>query len=100
MATHLEHGLQGLSARVDGFVDPGIGAGCAAAQPPGGLPAAVKLEKPKPYSGQMEDPAVLDAFIYVCKLYFQFAYITLDTQQATLALLCLEGDAAVWWQTV
>ena len=60
----------------------------------------MKLEKPKPYSEQMEDPAVLDAFIYVCKLCFQFAHITLDTQQATLALLCLEGDAAVLWQMV
>ena len=69
-------------------------------QQPGGLPAAVKLEKPKPYSGQMEDPALLDAFIYVCELYFQFAHTTLNTQQATLALLCLEGDAAVWWQMV
>ena len=79
MAQCLEHGLQGLTARVDGLAAAGIGAGHAAAQPPGGLPAAMKLEKPKPYTGQMEDPAVLDAFIYVCKLYFQLAHVTLDT---------------------
>ena len=75
----------------------GIGAGRATAQQPGGLLAAVKLEKPKPYSGQMEDPAVLDAFIYACKLYFQLADVTLDTYQTMLALLWLEGDMAVWW---
>ena len=79
MATQLEHGLQGLTARVDGLVDTGIGSGRAAAQPPDGLPAAVKLEKPKPYSGQMEDPAVLDAFVYVCELYFQLAHVMLNT---------------------
>ena len=70
MAQRLEQGLQDLTAHVDGLAAAGIGAGCAAAQQPGGLPAAVKLEKPKPYSGQMEDPAVLDAIIYACELYF------------------------------
>ena len=55
---------------MDGLAAAGVGAGRAAAQQPGGLPAAVKLEKPKPYSGQMEDPAVLDAFIYAFELYF------------------------------
>ena len=79
MATRLEHGLQGLTAHVDGLVDAGIGFGRAAAQPSDGLPAAVKLEKPKPYSGQMEDPVVLDAFVYVCELYFQLAHVMLDT---------------------
>ena len=77
MAQYLEHGLQGLAARVDGFAGVAIGAGRAAAQQPGGLPVAMKLENPKPYSGQMEDSAVLDAFIYACKLYFQFARVTL-----------------------
>ena len=95
MAQRLEQGLQGLTARVDGLAAAGIGAGRAAAPPPGGLPAAVKLEKPKPYSRQMEDPAVLDAFIYACELYFQLGHVTLDTYQATLALLWLEGDATV-----
>ena len=79
IAARLEHGLQGMTARVDGLVDASVGAGRAAAQQPGGLPAAIKLGKPKPYSGQMEDPAVLDAFIYACKLYFQLAHVTLDT---------------------
>ena len=79
MAQHLEQGLQGLTARVDGLVAAGIGAGHAVAQQPGGLPAAVKLEKPKPYSRQMEDSAVLDAFIYACELYFQLTHVTLDT---------------------
>ena len=69
--------MQGLTARVDGLVD--AGARPAAAQPPGGLPATVKLEKPKPYSGQIEDPAVLDAFAYACELYFQRTQVTLDT---------------------
>ena len=78
MAQHLEHGLQGLIARVEGLAAAGIGAGRAAAQPPGGLLTAVKLEKPKPYRGQMEDPTVLDAFIYVCKLYFQLTHVTLN----------------------
>ena len=68
-----------MTARVDGLAAAGIGAGHAAAQQPGGLPAAVKLEKPKPHSGQMEDPAVLYAFIYACELYFQLAHVTLDT---------------------
>ena len=77
-AACMEHGLQGLTARMDGLVDAAIGSGHAAAQPPGGLPAAVKLEKPKPHSGQMEDPAVLDGFIYVYELYFQLAHIMLD----------------------
>ena len=89
-----------MTAHVDALAAAGIGAGLAAAQQPGELPAAVKLEKPKPYSGQMADPAVLDAFIYACELYFQLGHVTLDTYQATLALLWLEGDAAVWWQTV
>ena len=75
----LKQGLQGLTVRVDGLTAAGIGAGRAAAQQPGRLPAALKLEKPKPYSGQMKDPAVLDAFIYACKLYFQLAHVTLDT---------------------
>ena len=78
MAHRLEHGLQGLTAHVDGLTAAGIGAGHVAAQQPGGLPAAVKLEKPKPYSGQMEHPAVLDVFIYACELYFQLAHVTLD----------------------
>ena len=60
----------------------------------------MKLEKPKLYSGQMEDPVVLDAIIYACKLYFQLAHVILDTQQAMLALLWLEDDTAVWWYTV
>ena len=75
----LEYGLQGLTARVDGLVDACVGAGRAAAQPPGGLPTAVKLEKPKPYSGQMEHPAVLDAFVYMHKLYFLLTHVTLNT---------------------
>ena len=79
MAQCLEHGLQGLIARVDGLAAAGVSAGLAAAQQPGGLLAAVKLEKPKPYSGQMEDPAVLDAFICGCELYFQLTHVTLDT---------------------
>ena len=70
MARRLEQGLQGLTAHKDGLAAAGIGAGRAAAQQPGRLPAAVKLEKPKLYSGQIEDPAVMDAFIYACKLYF------------------------------
>ena len=64
---------------MDGLAAAGVGAGRAAAQHPGGLPAAVKLEKPKLYSGQMEDPAVLYAFIYACELYFQIAHVTLDS---------------------
>ena len=68
-----------MTARVDGLAAAGIGAGHAAAQQPGELPAAMKLEKPKPYSRQMEDPAVLDAFIYACGLYFQLAHVILDT---------------------
>ena len=68
-----------MTACIDGLVDAGVGAGHAAAQPTGGLPAAVKLEKPKLYSGQIEVPAVLDAFIYACELYFQLAHVTLDT---------------------
>ena len=64
---------------MDGLVNTGVGAGRAAAQPPGGLPTAVKLEKPKPYSGQMEHPAVLDAFFCAYHLCFQLAHITLDT---------------------
>ena len=79
MAQCLEHGLQDLTAHVNGLADAGIGAGYAATQSPGGLFAAVKLEKLKPYSGQMEDPAVLDACFYVCKLYFQLTHVTLDT---------------------
>ena len=49
MAQRLEQGFQGLTARVDGLAAAGIGAGRAAAQQPGGLPAAMKLEKRKPY---------------------------------------------------
>ena len=79
MAQRLEQGLQGLTACVDRLGTAGIGSGHAAAQPPGGLPAVVKLEMPKPYSRQMEDPVVLDAFVYACKLYFQLAHVTLDT---------------------
>ena len=71
--------MQGLTAPVDGLVDAGVGAGLAAAQLPGGLPTVVKLEKHKPYSGQIEDPAVVDAIIYACKLYFQLTHVTLDT---------------------
>ena len=78
-------------------MDVGFGAGRAAAQPPGWFLAVVKLEKPKPYSGQIEDPAVLDAFVYMHELYFQLEHVTLDTYQATLALLWLEVNAAVWW---
>ena len=78
-AARLEHVLQGLIARVDGLADAGVGAGRAAVQPLCGLPATVKLDKPKPYSRQMEDPAVLDAFVYARKLYFQLAHIALDT---------------------
>ena len=51
MAQHLEQGPQSLIACVDGIAAAGIGAGCAATQLPGGLPAAIKLEKPKPCSG-------------------------------------------------
>ena len=79
MAQHLEHGLQALTARVDGLADAGIGAGRAAVQPTSGHSTALKLEKPKPYSGQMEDLAVLDAFIYACNLYFQLTHVTIDT---------------------
>ena len=63
---------------MDGLAAAGVGAGRAAAQQPGGLLAAIKLEKPKPYSGQMEDPAVLDALIYACELYFQLKRVTLE----------------------
>ena len=78
-------------------MDVGFDAVRAAAQPPGWLLTVAKLEKPKPYSGKMEDPAVLDAFVYVYELYFQLEHVTLDTYQATLVLLWLEVDAAVWW---
>ena len=78
-AAQLDYTLQGLTARLDELADAGVGSGHAATQPHGGLPTAVKLEKPKPGSGQMEVSAVLDAFVYACKLYFQLKHVNLDT---------------------
>ena len=35
------------------------------------LPTSIKLEKPKPYNGSVEDASILEAFLYACELYFQ-----------------------------
>ena len=64
---------------MDGLADAGVSAGRAAVQQSGRLFTAVKLKKLKLYTGQMEDPAVLDVFGFMCKLYFQLAYVTLNT---------------------
>ena len=40
------------------------------------LPTSVKLEKPKPYNGSIEDASILEAFLYACKLYFNLSNIT------------------------
>ena len=90
-----------MAARVDGLAAAGSAAAPShGATVVGGLPAGVKLDKPKPYAGATDDPAVLDSFTYACELYFKLARVTRPEQQATLALLWLEGDAAVWWPTV
>ena len=101
--TFLERGLEGVSARVDGLVAGGVGGGAATGSRPASgdeLPRSVRLEKPKPFDGNTSDPAVLDSFLYACELYFELTRVTRADQQATLSLLWLEGDAAIWWQTV
>ena len=40
------------------------------------LPTSIKLEKPKPYNGNVEDASVLDAFLYACELYLNLLNIT------------------------
>ena len=97
---HLDRGFQNLVTRVDGLAASGLASGVSGrgtSTVGGGLPAAVKLEKPKPYSGNTDDPAVLNAFLYACELYFELTRVISPEQQATLALLWLEGDAAIWW---
>ena len=44
--------------------------------------------------------AMLEAFLYRCELYFSLARMANQQQSAMLALLWLDRDAAVWWQTV
>ena len=39
-------------------------------------------------------------FIYACELYFKLTNLNSPSQQALMALLWLEGEAAVWWQSV
>ena len=76
--TVLERGLEGVSARVDGLSLAGVG-GCAAAGSHAAardeLPRSVRLEKPKPFNGNTEDPAVLDSFLYACELYFELTRV-------------------------
>ena len=43
---------------------------------------------------------MLEAFLYSCELYFLLARIANPQKCTTLDLLWLDGDAAVWWQTV
>ena len=64
------------------------------------LPTSIKLEKPKPYNGSVEDASILEAFLYACELYFNLSNIMDPCCQAKMALLWLEQDAAVWWQTI
>ena len=64
------------------------------------LPTSIKLEKPKPYNRNIEDASVLEAFLYACELYFNLSNIMDPCCQAKMALLWLEQDAAVWWQTI
>ena len=60
---------------MDGLAHAGMNCGGAAgagSRPAAAdeLPRSVRLEKPKPFHGNTEDPAVLDSFIYGCELYF------------------------------
>ena len=64
------------------------------------LITSIKPEKPKSYNGSVEDASILEAFLYVCELYFDLLNITDPCYQAKMALLWLEQDAAVWWQTI
>ena len=60
----------------------------------------MRLEKPRPFLGNSEDPATLEAFLYSCELYFSLDGMANPQLCTTLALLWLDRDAAVWWQTV
>ena len=60
----------------------------------------VKIKKPKVYNGNVEDASVLDSFVWGCELYFQLMGITEPYIQAKMALLWLEHDATLQWQTV
>ena len=64
------------------------------------LPISIKLEKPKPYNGSVEDASILEAFLYACELYFNLSNTMDPCCQAKMAFLWLEQDAAVWWQTI
>ena len=60
------------------------------------LPTSFKLEKPKPYNENVEDASILEAFLYVCELYFNLSNIMDPNCQVKIALLWLDQDAAVW----
>ena len=53
-----------------------LGAGAGGSGGQGGLPSGVRLEKPRPFLGNSEDPATLEAFLYSCELYFSLAGMT------------------------
>ena len=64
------------------------------------MPTGIKTDKLKLFNGSTKDPSVLKLFIYACELYIQLTNLTSPSQKALMALLWLEGEAAVWWQSV
>ena len=64
------------------------------------MPTGIKIDKPKPFYGSPEDPSILDSFIYACELYFKLTNLNYPSFQALIALLWLEREVAIRWQSV
>ena len=64
------------------------------------MPAGIKIDELKPFDGSTKDPSVFDSFIYTCQLYYKLTNLNSPSQQALMALLWLEREAAIWCQSV
>ena len=91
--------MQELSGHVEGL-STGVQAAAAGHGGAGSLLSGMKAPTPKLFDGQIKDQAALESFLYSYGLYFCLTGLNDDVQRAVMAILCLTGEAAIWWQTV
>ena len=52
------------------------------------------------FTGATREAHVLETFLYACDLYFKNKGLADEGQRASLALMWLDGNAAVWWRSI
>ena len=52
------------------------------------------------FTGATREAHVLETFLYACDLYFKNKGLADEGQRASLVLMWLDEDAAIWWRSI